>query len=87
MPIRAYLGAHVFDAETVRVLGLAFEIAQATLEVEHGNETARKVIAAKLIGLAEQGERNPDRLAEVVLAMIDIKSLPPRTFQQQVRKT
>jgi hypothetical protein len=88
MPIRVYLSEnHKFDAETERVLGVAFEITRAALEIDDNNETARHVIATKLIELASLGERDPDRLAEQVLAMIDSKSLPPKTFQQQAPKT
>jgi hypothetical protein len=39
------------------------------------NEPAEQVIAAKLIELAQQGERDPDRLAYRVLAIIDAASL------------
>jgi hypothetical protein len=85
MPIRVYLSnGHKFDAETVRALGVAFEIARAALDVDDHNEPARQVIATKLIELATLGERDPDRLAEQLLAIIDLKTLPPKTFQQQI---
>jgi hypothetical protein len=84
MPIRIYLSKnHGFDAETVRALGVAFEIARNALDIDELNEPARQVIATKLIELATAGERDADRLAEQVLATIDFKTLPPRTFQQQ----
>ena len=87
MPIRIYLSNnHQFDAETVRLLGVAFEITRAALEIDDKNEPARHAIATKLIELATSGERDPDRLAELVLASIDFKTLPPRTFQQQTPK-
>jgi hypothetical protein len=87
MPIRIYLSKdHKFDAETVRVLGVAFEITRTALELDGHNELAHQVVAAKIIELASLGERDPDRLAEQVLAMVDLKSLPPRTFQQKTPK-
>jgi hypothetical protein len=87
MPIRIYLSKnHQFDAETVRVLGVAFEITRVALEVDDKNEPARQAIATKLIELATSGERDPNRLAEHVLTSIDFKTLPPRTFQQQTPK-
>jgi hypothetical protein len=31
MPIRAYLDGHKFDGETIRLMGIAFEMALASL--------------------------------------------------------
>jgi hypothetical protein len=62
MPIRPYLDGHTFDSETVRLLGLAFEITRPALNVQEGDR-AKKIIAKKLIELAKQGERDPDRLS------------------------
>jgi hypothetical protein len=70
MPIRPYLNGHRFDEETVRVLGAAFVIARVALRLQDREDLAQKVIATKLIELAKQGERDPDRLAEQVLAMV-----------------
>jgi hypothetical protein len=71
MPIRQYLNGHRFDEETVRVLGVAFVITRVALKLENKEGPAQRTIAAKLIELAQQGERDPDRLAEQVLAMVD----------------
>jgi hypothetical protein len=57
-----YLDGHTFDSETVRLLGLAFEITRSALNVQEGDR-AKKIIAKKLIELAKQGERDPDRLS------------------------
>jgi len=71
MPIRPYLDGHAFDAETVRLLGIAFEITRDGLKVEEWDEPGRAVIAAKLIELAEQGERDPERLSGRALEWFD----------------
>jgi hypothetical protein len=76
MPIGQYLNGHNFDDEIARVVGLAFVITRSALGLVDRNEPAEQVIAAKLIELAQQGERDPDRLACRVLAMIDAASLP-----------
>jgi hypothetical protein len=70
MPIRPYLDDHTFDPETVRLLGLAFEITRAALNIEERNEPAKEIIASKLIELVKQGERDPTRLSEQVLAWV-----------------
>ena len=71
MHIQPYLDGHTFDAETVQFLGVAFEITRDGLKVEEWDEPGRAVIAAKLIELAEQGERDPERLSGKALAWFD----------------
>ena len=70
MPIRPYLDGHPFDPETVRLLGLAFDLTRAALKIEDGNEQAKEVLAEKLIELAQQGERDPEQLCEWVLKWV-----------------
>jgi hypothetical protein len=67
MPIRAHLDGHKFDPETIRVMGLAFELALLTLRLRDRGDLANEVIAQKLVQLAKAGERNPERLCEGVL--------------------
>jgi hypothetical protein len=78
MPIRPYLDGHRFDSETIRLLGLAFEITRSALNVQEDDEQAKEIIAKELIDLAKQGERDPDRLCEQVLAMISAKPTDER---------
>jgi len=70
MPIRPYLNGHHFDAETVRILGVAFEIARAALKIEDRNEAAKEAIARKLIQMVQDGERDPDHLSERLLELV-----------------
>jgi hypothetical protein len=68
MPIRAYLQGHRFDAETVRLLGIAFEMAIVALQQGDGTVSpTRDVIAHKLIEIAKAGERDPERLCDGAL--------------------
>jgi hypothetical protein len=73
MPIRAFLDAENFDPETVRLMGIAFEIALASLRPppDYGNPL-REALARKIIELAKAGERDPERLCEGAL-----KGFPP----------
>jgi hypothetical protein len=64
MPIRAFLNGAEFDAETTRVMGVAFEMARSALRSD-GHDDA--VVARKIIELAQAGERNPDLLCEKAL--------------------
>jgi hypothetical protein len=68
MPIRAYLKGHRFDAETTRLMGIAFEMALVALQHTDGiiNPT-RDAVAKKIIELAKAGERDPGRLCDAAL--------------------
>jgi hypothetical protein len=84
MPIRPYLQGHRFDAETVRLLGLAFEMALVALQHADGLVSpTRDSIAHKIIELAKAGERDPGRLCDRTLEaclqaiVVDPSPLPP----------
>jgi hypothetical protein len=73
MPIRAFLDGHSFDGETVRLMGIAFEMALGSLRGTPGHaDPVREAIARKIVELAKAGERDPERLCEGAL-----KDLPP----------
>jgi peptidoglycan hydrolase-like protein with peptidoglycan-binding domain len=70
MPIRRYLDEQrFFDAETVRLLGIAFETAVAAFQQMNGvaADPSRDAIAKVIIERAKAGERDPDRLCEAAL--------------------
>ena len=74
MPIREFLNGYKFDPETTRVMGVAYEIVWAALELEAHNTVAREAVARRIIALAEQGERDPEHLCDRVLA--DLRARP-----------
>jgi hypothetical protein len=68
MPIRPHLQGHRFDAETVRLLGLAFEKALVALQHADGVVSpTRDAVAQKIIELAKAGERDPERLCDTAV--------------------
>jgi hypothetical protein len=67
MPIRPYLDGQKFDPETIRVMGLAFEMALVALRLADRGDPAKEVIAHKIMDLAKAGERDPERLCEAVI--------------------
>jgi hypothetical protein len=75
MPIRAYLDGHQFDAETTRVMGIAFELACVALKLADRKDLATEMVAKRIIVLATAGERDPDRLCDG--ALIGLRSPPP----------
>jgi hypothetical protein len=70
MPITPFLNGQKFDAETRRVLGVAFELVCVALRIENSDDQIQQYIANKLIELASDGERNPDMLCERALTLI-----------------
>ena len=70
MPIRQYLNGERFDFETMRVLGVALEVARAALRIEEQGEDTDTIIAKHIIALALGGERDADRLCDYALAKL-----------------
>jgi hypothetical protein len=59
-----------FDPEAISVMGDAYERALKTGPTL-ASESVRQVIAARIIGLARTGERDPHKLCEQSLADLD----------------
>ena len=75
MPIRAYLDGPEFDGETIRLMGIAFETALASLGATRcHDDPIRAALAQRVIALAKAGERDPECLCEAAL-----KSVRPPT--------
>jgi hypothetical protein len=92
MPIRHYLQGHRFDAERVRLMGIAYETALVALLQRRREDPLREAAAHKIIELAEAGERDPERLCEGALKAIqpmapvlisDPSPLPPHASPQE----
>jgi len=60
MPITPYLEGHKFDPETMRVMGVAFEMTRVALGLADRGDLANEIIAKRIIALAKAGGRNPD---------------------------
>jgi hypothetical protein len=70
MPIRQYLNGERVDPESLRIIGLAFEVARAALHIQGRRDAADKLIAEQILELAKAGERDPERLSEYALAKV-----------------
>jgi hypothetical protein len=75
MPITIFLDGYKPDPETIRVMGVAFEMVRAALRLNDRNVVAVEIIAKRIIDLAKEGERNPDLLCE--RALRDLRASPP----------
>ncbi len=72
----AFLDGERFDPETMRVMGLAFEMARAALRLADNADFATQTLAKKIIDLAKSGETDPNELCERALAAVRA-SQPP----------
>jgi hypothetical protein len=75
MPITPYLDGALFEPETRRVMGVAFEMARAALRLEDRADPVVAILAHKIIELAKGGEFSPDLLCE--RALNDLRAPPP----------
>ena len=67
MPITTYLDGAKYHDETKRIMGLAFGLVCTALRAGDSDDYVKRAIAAKVIDLAEAGERNPDVICELLL--------------------
>jgi hypothetical protein len=67
MPITQFLDSSKFDPETNRVMGVAFEMACAALQLGDQSNLINERIDKRIIELAKTGELIPDLLCEFVL--------------------
>ena len=70
MSITQFLDSSKFDPETRRVMGMAFEMARAALQLGPQGNLIDERIAKKIIELAKTGELDPELLCESVLKEI-----------------
>jgi hypothetical protein len=77
---RIFLHDHWFDDETVRLMGIAFELALASLRSTlHHADPVREVFARKIIALVQAGERDPERLCDGAVKDLPPAPVPPAT--------
>ena len=81
VPIRIYLKGREFDAETIRVMGIALECARSALHVFPSDEVLSEAIAARIIELARTGERDPEKLCDFAIAAL---KTPPALEREDV---
>jgi hypothetical protein len=67
VPMTPFLRGREFDAETTRVISVAFHNVCRSLRLKAIPDPATEVVANKLIELAQRGERDPERLTREVL--------------------
>ena len=67
MPIRPFLADQAFDPELITAMSLALERVCDALRLKMIDDVATRLVAEKIIALAQRGIRDPDTLASMVL--------------------
>jgi len=68
MPITPYLRSRVFEPDTIRAMGVAFEKACRSLGLSLTPDAMTESVARVIVELAEAGETDAERLYRRVLA-------------------
>jgi hypothetical protein len=67
MPIRPFLAGQAFDPETIRDMSLALEKVCEALSLKVVDDAATRLVAEKIIELAQQGVRDVTSLTAMTL--------------------
>ena len=67
MPIRGFLSGQAFEPEVVRQMSLALETVCGKFGIKLIDEPATRVVAQKIIELAQRGVRDAPTLSEMTL--------------------
>jgi hypothetical protein len=67
MPIRPFLAGKPFEPEIIREMSLALETVCAKLELKLTDDPATRLVASKIIELAQRGVRDAPTLSTMTL--------------------
>jgi len=70
--ISPFLGGSAFDAETVRIMGEAFDAAARELHDTGQPALVRELLAKRVIDLVTAGERDPEKAGRRALETLGI---------------
>jgi hypothetical protein len=73
MPITPFLAGQVFEPETLRNMGMAFEAACHKLGLTIRHDPATALVARAIVKLAEQGVHDFEALLRLALAEFDLE--------------
>jgi len=72
MPITPYLARQAFEPEVIEIMSAAFVAACDALHMKVGDDPATRVVAEKVINLAQRGIRDPNILRTMTLKELDL---------------
>ena len=72
MPITPYLAHQAFESEVIETMSAAFVAACDALHLKVGDDPATRLVAEKVINLAQRGIRDPIMLRTMTLKEFDL---------------
>jgi hypothetical protein len=72
MPITPFLAHQPFDPETIATMSAAYVAACDALHLKVGDDPATRLVAEKVINLAQRGIRDPIMLRTMTLKELDL---------------
>jgi hypothetical protein len=72
--ILPYLREASFDADAIRLMGDAFDIARRDMHDNGQPDMVLEIIAKRVIEITRSGERDPRHIAKLALAAIGLQS-------------
>ncbi len=72
MPITPFLAHQALEPEDIKIMSAAFVAACDALRLETCDDPATRLVAEKVIELAQRGIRDPDTLRKLTLAAFNI---------------
>jgi len=79
MPIGPYLSKQAFGPEVTQAMGIAFDAVCRALAIGNSGVVHPRIVARKIIELAQMGERDPERLRDLALETFRFGSPQPPT--------
>jgi hypothetical protein len=67
MPLTPFLKEATFDPEAIKAMSAAFEAVCESLQLLNRSDPIREIVSRKVIEVAGTGERDPERICELVL--------------------
>ena len=67
MPLTPFLKENTFDPETIKAMSAAFEAVCEALRLTPRSDPITEIVARKVIEVAGTGERDPERIRDLVL--------------------
>jgi hypothetical protein len=71
MPLTPFLKQATFDPPTIEAMSAAFEAVCASLELVDRSDPLTEIVARKVIEVAGTGERDPQRICDLVLLALN----------------
>jgi hypothetical protein len=71
MPLTPYLKEAVFDPKAIKAMTAAFEAVCDSLKLLDRDDPITEIVARKVIEVGGTGERDPERIRELVLLALN----------------